>query len=296
MLKMYHRNPHSGDTPNFWANSWDEISFEEALGQCSEDPLRPLFEKYIQADSLILEGGCGKGHWVAYFKDRGYKIVGLDFAQRTLVELKGRRAGLSLCAGNVNALPFADDIFDIYYSGGVVEHFESGCEAALAEARRVIKKEGTLLLSVPFFSPLRRSLLPFRRGEWRKVDAPQADGSHSDEQLKYFQYAYSPLEFNRMLHEAGLETVETMGYSIMWGLYDLKFLSERAKRKIERRLENTIEEKRTVAPGPQTETTAASSLKRLLIGERRDTLLQKAFTGLMRLTTANMMMFVCKKK
>lgn len=290
---MYHRNPHSGDTPDYWANTWDEISFDESLRQCLDDPLRPLFEKYVQPDSLILEGGCGIGHWVAYFKDRGYSIVGLDFSHRTLAELKTRRDGLWLCSGNVNSLPFADETFDIYYSGGVVEHFESGCEDALAEARRVIKKGGKLLLSVPFFSPLRRYLLAFRRNEWATTAKPRADGRREDD-LTYFQYAYHREEFIEMLRAAGLDIVETVPYGVTWGLYDIDFLSQRARKKNISAREKATPVSVNTDPGRHDSSTQ-SRLKSLVIGEKRDSVVERLVTNILQRTCANMMMYVCTR-
>jgi SAM-dependent methyltransferase len=298
MLKMYHQNPHSGDTPDYWANSWEDIGFEDALKLCSNDPLLPLFDKYINRESLILEGGCGKGHWVAYFREKGYKIVGLDFAQRTLAELNNNRPGLSLCGGNVNMLPFADGTFDVYYSGGVVEHFEDGCEEALSEARRVLKPNGTLLLSVPYYSPLRRILTPVRRDSWRRLAAPEVDSTTFANGLTYFQYAYRISEFQKMLTAAKLETIETMGYSVIWGLYDLKFLNDRARQKnLARRANQTSTDStvQNIDDSGDGGRSAPSLLKELLIGEDVSTTFKAATTNLMRWASANMMMFVCKK-
>lgn len=291
MLKMYHTDPYSGNTPDYWANSWDEIEFEAALQLCYTDPLRPVFDKYISADSLILEGGCGKGHWVAYFADKGSRIIGLDFAERTLAELSTNRDGLSLVGGNVNALPFADGTFDAYYSGGVVEHFEAGCGPSLDEAHRVLKDDGTLLLSVPYYSPLRKLLTPFRRMEWRRLTAPTEDKAVVFPGLTYFQYAYDLREFETMLLNAGFRTVETLGYSIIWGLYDLKFLNRRAEKK---RLSG-LQKGHSAVDGDGGGKRSRSFLKDLVLGEETSTTLTRLSTRFMRWSCANMMMFVCRK-
>ena len=290
MLKMYHQSQYSGNTPEYWANSWDELHFDELLQQCSLDPLLPLFDKYVTKDALILEGGCGKGHWVAYFSDLGHKIVGLDFAQRTLAELRTKRDGLLLPAGNVNELPFADETFDVYYSGGVVEHFESGCDAALSEAKRVLKPDGKLLLSVPYYSPLRKMLTPFRRHEWRRLNGPEADKTNPYDSVVFFQYAYDVSEFSNMLNNAGLHVVETMGYSVIWGLYDLRFMANRAKVRQQGQTDGT----RTCGHKAKS-TMIKSASKDLLLGENTGSRLQRVTTKLMRWSAANMMMFVCEK-
>src|SRR5439155_20073178 len=38
---------------------------------------------------------------------------------------------------------------------------------------------------------------------------------------KFFQYAYTTGEFKKMLAEAGLRTIKTKGYAILWGLREL---------------------------------------------------------------------------
>lgn len=294
MLKMYHRNPHAGSSPDYWANSWDDIGFDDALRLCSQDPLRPVFEKYISKDSLVLEGGCGKGHWVAYLKNKGHNVVGLDFSHRTLVELNNNYPGLSLTSGNVNALPFADNSFDIYYSGGVVEHFEDGCDEALAEARRVLKESGTLLLSVPYYSPMRRILTPFRSKEWKRKQRPSSDVHEVFPGLTYFQYAYTISEFRRILSSAGLRTIETMGYSIVWGLYDLRFLAKRAQLKNES-LEDGSKGSTSDPAGNTADSSSKQLVKKLVLGEGTETVAQRIITRFTRWSVANMMMFVCRK-
>ena len=84
MLKMYHDQANAGSTPDFWEENWENNRFEEAVKFCRIDPLRPLFEKYSKPGSLMLEGGCGMGQYLAYYAARGRRVIGLDFAFSTL--------------------------------------------------------------------------------------------------------------------------------------------------------------------------------------------------------------------
>ncbi len=102
----------------------------------------------------MLEGGCGRGQYVAYQSSRGVRVVGLDFALETLVAVHRRCEALLFCSEDVSELPFRNCSFDVYFSGGVVEHFEVGAYQVLNEARRVLPPNGTLLISVPYLSPL----------------------------------------------------------------------------------------------------------------------------------------------
>lgn len=227
MLKMYHQHTASGGSPDFWEETWNETSFEEALRFCAVDPLRPLFERYAPQGSLMLEGGCGQGQYVVFNAGRGVRVVGLDFAPEALTRLRRRAPHVELCLGDVALLPFADESFDVYYSGGVVEHFEAGAHEALREARRVLKRSGVLLISVPYDSPLRRAV-SFGRRDWRRVSGAAVDSAEERGARQFFQYAYTRREFERMLEGAGLRVLSTQGYSILWGVQEFPFAARAA--------------------------------------------------------------------
>ena len=224
MLKMYHQRQHKGDSPEFWEENWKGNNFEEALRFCENDPLGPLFERYARPGTAMLEGGCGQGHYVAYYSSRGVRVVGLDFAQATLAGIRALYGDLRLCAGDVGALPFRDEAFDLYYSGGVVEHFEPGAEPALREARRVLRPGGVLLISVPYLSGLRRVLSPFRSSLWKRVEGAEVDVEKVGDGRHFFQYVYTRREFEQILATSGLRVIGAQGYGILWGLYDLPVL------------------------------------------------------------------------
>lgn len=294
MIKMYRKQNHAGNTPDYWEENWESSQFEESVKFCHVDPLRPLFEKYSKEGSLMLEGGCGTGNYLAYYNYRGRRVVGLDFAQKTLKTLHKRQSDLDLCAGDVSRLPFADETFDLYYSGGVVEHFEGGAEKSLEEARRVLKKDGVLLISVPYYSPLRRILTPIKKDEWRKIENPEVDKKEVFTDKKFFQYAYRTKEFEKMLNQANLKVIEKQGYSILWGLYELPFLdsnetSESGKttnRKKSQKFEN-IDIKQVVGNEP------VSLAKRLIVSEDTGVPLLGLGIKFNRWFSANLMMYVC---
>lgn len=297
MLKMYHDRPHAGDSPDLWEENWRAAQFEQGVRFCAIDPLRPLFEEYLKPGGLMLEGGCGMGTYVTYYAARGFKVVGLDFAQKTLNDLKMRQPQLALCGGDVSRLPFADETFDLYYSGGVVEHFEGGAEESLREARRVLKGDGVMLISVPYFSPLRRLQAPFRKDEWRIVSRPATEKEAVGEAKKFFQYAYKPGEFQTMLTAAGLRTIEKQGYAVLWGLSEVPFLNR-----------NGQTEFPAQAAEPPTAPAAASDigdlvkdrpgslLQRLAVREDGDVPVLGLGVKLMRWAVANMMMYVCVRR
>lgn len=294
VLKMYHASPNRGDSPELWEGCWAHHDFEDALRFCAQDPLRKLFDRYVPPGSRLLEGGCGAGQYVAYYSNHGRTVVGIDFAHDALKRLRVRRRDLHLCTAGIEDLPLASASFDAYYSGGVVEHLEHGPEKALSEARRVLRDGGVLMCSVPFYNTLRRLLAVFGRRQWETVSVP-AIGNGRDGRV-FWQYAFTRAEFERLVREQGFDVVESMGYSILWGLYELPgvaLLTRAAQRLLRRR---TLAESCGAEPTPTVSTEERPLLTRLVVSEDVSVPVLGGVVRTLRATAANMMMFVCVKR
>lgn len=231
MLKMYQEQSSSGSSSEFWDACWEPRQLAEFLADArvvENDPIYPLLVEKLRPEGLFLEGGCGPAQLVKYFSDRRYRVVGVDFAERTIERLRQVAPELDLRVADIMALPFADGEVHSYYSGGVVEHIESGPEPALDEARRVLADDGWFLCSVPDASSLRQRL--FARGRTDRHDLepslvvtrvahtvaePPPDG------LEFFQYAFTTEEFTKLLENAGFTVDHTFGYNFIWGLMEV---------------------------------------------------------------------------
>ncbi len=300
VLKMYQSSRHRGDSAEHWEDCWAHHSFEDALRFCEQDPLRRLFERYVPPGSRVLEGGCGAGQYVAYYTDHGRRMVGVDFARDALVRLRARRPDLPLCAANVEKLPMPTASFDAYYSGGVVEHLEHGPEQALSEAARVLRNSGVLLCSVPFYNPLRRMLAVLGRRDWEVVSAPIITAG--DGERVFWQYAFTLPEFEQQLTRHGFDVVESMGYSILWGLYEIPGVAALTKA-----AQHLIRGRRTEGP-PSVESanrpiqsqppiqSQSSLLRRLVVSEDVTVPVLGNGVRLLRAFASNMIMFVCVKR
>ena len=298
MLKMYHRNRHEGGAFEYWRENWRRTSLEDTIRFCEVDPLRPFFERHVRPGDVMLEGGCGVGQYVAFYSDRGVKAVGLDFERVALSALHRSRPSLPLCAGDVARLPFRDGSFDCYYSGGIVEHFEAGACASLREARRVLRRRGVLLITVPYFSPLRRLLTLISTDKEKRVGEPCVDAEEQTRDLTFFQYAYKVDEFTSQLANAGFRVVSSRGFSILWGLYELPLL-RRLVDVWRRRREHTPE----ASPGRVTAVSddshdvsgqgRQSLLKRLVVSEDTSIRFLGWLVRALGWGCANMMLYVC---
>lgn len=229
--KIYQPDVAPAGTPRFWDDNWQRMelsSLRDHVRRCEADPLLPLFLETLRPERLFLEGGCGQAQWVRYFSERGYRAVGVDFAERTVEAVRALVPGLDVRVGNVLSLPFADGEIHTYYSGGVVEHFEAGPEPALREARRVIADDGWFLCSVPDESLLRNLLY---RAEASPAPRPGAgrfvrrvlrsEAEPAPAGVSFYQYAFSPAEFTALLNQAGFAVVRNFSTGLLWGLMEL---------------------------------------------------------------------------
>jgi 2-polyprenyl-6-hydroxyphenyl methylase/3-demethylubiquinone-9 3-methyltransferase len=101
------------------------------------DGLEPLRGK------RVLDLGCGKGRFAVELAAAGARVVGLDVSGLML----GEAAGLPRVQGTARRLPFATQCFDGVVAVEVFEHLSpAGIDAALFEARRVLRPGGTLAI------------------------------------------------------------------------------------------------------------------------------------------------------
>lgn len=150
--------------------------------------LDPLYAG--RGDLRILDAGCGTGGDALYLGRYGH-VVGLDLAPEAAA-LVGERLPGRFARGSVLALPFADASFDLLTSFDVLYHQGVPDElVALAEARRVLRPGGRLLIRLPAY-------------EWLR--------SRHDRQV-HTRRRYTAGDARRMLEAAGF-TVERCTYAL----------------------------------------------------------------------------------
>lgn len=96
--------------------------------------------------ACILDAGCGVGLYAQHFGKLGARVYGVEIDFERAAE--ARRTLPGIVQASVEALPFADDVFDIVFSHEVLEHV-SNDRAAVHEAYRVLKPGGYLAIFVP---------------------------------------------------------------------------------------------------------------------------------------------------
>lgn len=155
--------------------------------------LRPLLRGRT---GIAFDAGCGRGAEYARVLARrfpGWRFVGLDLK---LSSPERRPRNLSLCVGDLRALPVGGP-FDLIYSADVLEHLENP-QALLVDFARCLRREGMLILQVP--SRRQRYFLPGVDREYSWLGPPEPGDAHVWE-------GFEPAALEKWLSQAGFEMV-----------------------------------------------------------------------------------------
>lgn len=111
---------------------------------------RYVFAAPYVSNRLVLDIACGSGYGIALLQQAGAKhVVGADNDQPALLKQSGSRAGgATLAVADGIRLPFKDSSFDAVTSFETLEHLGRRVRF-ISELGRVLKPDGTLILSTP---------------------------------------------------------------------------------------------------------------------------------------------------
>ena len=123
-----------------WSNTYGEYN-----------PPRGLlaFVETLSRTARVLEIGAGGGFTLDALRRMGFtRLTGSDLTDSTLTEMRQRLPEVSLIGADAEALPFAEDSFDLLLSSDVVEHLPD-LERHVSEAARVLSSGGRYLIKTP---------------------------------------------------------------------------------------------------------------------------------------------------
>jgi len=147
--------------------------------------------KTLKSDSKIADLGCGEGLLVEELVKKGYKAIGLDKNYSSKYVKKG----------DMTRLPFRDSSFDIVLSLDSLQYLTTAQQKkALKEIRRVMKKDGSLIMAVPNKKHFAARVIKLFTGVYPKTDSKTPPAG--DKGIR---------EYLAIIGEAGLQVKKVKG-------------------------------------------------------------------------------------
>jgi ubiquinone/menaquinone biosynthesis C-methylase UbiE len=111
----------------------------------SLDIYRDVIDAHVQEDTYVLDIGCGHGDFLKDVYAQTKQTYGVDPDAEAL---KLNTIIQHTVVASVDALPFADNFFDVIVSAWVLEHLDHP-EVAFREIYRVLKPGGVVIFLTP---------------------------------------------------------------------------------------------------------------------------------------------------
>jgi SAM-dependent methyltransferase len=124
-----------------WAETW-----EGPTGWGTPVYEHVLDRTEIGAGNSVLDCGCGAGRFPRMAADRGASVAGIDASEELIAIAAERTPEGDFRAGDIEALPWGDDSFDLV-TGFSAFQFADDKVQALSEARRVSR--GWVVVVIP---------------------------------------------------------------------------------------------------------------------------------------------------
>lgn len=111
------------------------------------DPRIPIVSKWMGQNNKILDAGGYDGRYAEDFKVGNNKVYVMD-ASKDAITLAKKRGMEAVVADLEAKFPYKSNFFDIVHAGEVIEHLYD-TDTFLHECRRVLKKNGYLIITTP---------------------------------------------------------------------------------------------------------------------------------------------------
>lgn len=141
----------SASTPEMWAANFARST---AMNQRRAAHMRrqgtwDIVKRVFPVGATILDAGCGFGEWVYLLESARYRAIGLDYSTELIRRLTDTYPKSTWIEGDIRSIPYPGESVDGVVSWGVIEHDEAGPAAALREFHRLVKRGGSIIVTVP---------------------------------------------------------------------------------------------------------------------------------------------------
>ncbi|MFH1714217.1 MAG: methyltransferase domain-containing protein [Candidatus Nealsonbacteria bacterium] len=195
--------------------NYNLISKDFSRSRARAWPETEFLKEYVSGKERVLDLGCGNGRFYDVLQEKKIDYFGLDFSEELIKMARDRHPQLEFQVADALNLPFSDDFFDKVFSIAVLHHIPSNAFRLrfLKEVKRVLKKEGMVILTVWDLGNIARLgifvsgvfLGLFKKSKFDLGDSFIPWGKN----IKRYIHAFSERELKILVKEAGFKIKRT---------------------------------------------------------------------------------------
>lgn len=107
------------------------------------------FSRLLPANARILDAGCGPGRDAGLFTDKGFRVVGIDLAEKMIEFAKRLAPKAEFRVMDLRHLAFGDSSFDaVWFNASLLNIKKEEAPQTLVEMHRVLKPNGLMFVGV----------------------------------------------------------------------------------------------------------------------------------------------------
>ena len=180
------------ESDNYFGRDISAQDTRENDGEIRNTAYGPAYDAIFskKKKGSILDIGAGTGLFLSLFKEKGWKIDGIELTPDAVAYAK-KAYGVKLRQGDFFDFSFPEESFDVVTLNGALEHMYDPY-GTLLQARKYLKKNGMVVFSVPNVASLGRAL--FGRN-WFPWQPPR------------HLYHLSPTTARKILEKAGFRDI-----------------------------------------------------------------------------------------
>lgn len=151
-------------------------------------------------DKKVLDAACGSGYGSYLLSQVAAEVHGVDISSISIEYAKSKysKSNLHYYVSNVSQLEFEDESFDIIISFETIEHLYNQTDF-LREMRRVLKKNGVLVISTPNklnYTDKSQNINPFHVKELYKNEFSEL----LSKEFRYYNFYYQKFIFASLIY------------------------------------------------------------------------------------------------
>lgn len=176
-----------------------------------------LIDKYFSAGGTTLDIGCGAGRVTIPLYERGFQVVGMDYAEKMIDAARALNASIDYRVGDILSTQFADQEFDniIFSFNGLmlIGTYEERL-SALKEIHRILKQNGKFIFTTPYLDNKVEKSYWMEKAEALGINVNDmtweqqlklGDEDLEDYGREFFLHVPFVTEVRKMIEEAGME-------------------------------------------------------------------------------------------